>query len=393
VITLFRFLHDKDVFEAHYKLHLQKRLLGGRSPCEDAERTMISKLKSECGFQFTSKLEGMFLDLRNSEAFMVAYRRERGPVPGGQVEIDVNVLTSNNWPPVTAPPCRLPEEVAASAAAFRAYYLSRHSGRKLTWHTAKGTAEVRARFDGPGGLRLHELTVSTYQMTLLMLFNAVPEGGGAGGGLTLEQMREATGIPDDELCRHALSLTVPKFRVLTRSGKARELEAGETFAVNAGFDSKMLRVRIPLITMKSALAAAGSGAGGGAGGGGAGGGAGGASAAAAAAARGEDNVAEQVEEVSWWEGGMRVWRAGGQAWQFGKGPACGVRDGSDLSRTLHFRSSSHSPPPTATAVPQGLPGGVHRAHHEDAQEHGAQRAGGGGGAAGVAALPAHVRRH
>jgi hypothetical protein len=28
VIVLFRFLHDKDVFEAFYKAHLQKRLLG-----------------------------------------------------------------------------------------------------------------------------------------------------------------------------------------------------------------------------------------------------------------------------------------------------------------------------------------------------------------------------
>ena len=28
VIVLFRFLHDKDVFESYYKAHLQKRLLG-----------------------------------------------------------------------------------------------------------------------------------------------------------------------------------------------------------------------------------------------------------------------------------------------------------------------------------------------------------------------------
>ena len=30
---------------------------------DDSEKMMISKLKSECGCQFTSKLEGMFKDM------------------------------------------------------------------------------------------------------------------------------------------------------------------------------------------------------------------------------------------------------------------------------------------------------------------------------------------
>lgn len=78
VITLFRFLSDKDVFEAHYKLHLQRRLLSGRSTSEEAEAAMLSRLKHECGFQYTSKLEGMFNDLRTSADFMV---REKSDEP------------------------------------------------------------------------------------------------------------------------------------------------------------------------------------------------------------------------------------------------------------------------------------------------------------------------
>jgi len=50
VILLFRYLRDKDVFETFYKQHLQKRLLGGRSASDEAERMMIAKLKSECGY-------------------------------------------------------------------------------------------------------------------------------------------------------------------------------------------------------------------------------------------------------------------------------------------------------------------------------------------------------
>lgn len=55
MITLFRFLSDKDVFEAHYKAHLQKRLLGGKSVSDEAERSMLGKLKAECGVAYTSK--------------------------------------------------------------------------------------------------------------------------------------------------------------------------------------------------------------------------------------------------------------------------------------------------------------------------------------------------
>ena len=57
---LLRFLQEKDAFEEYYKRHLARRLLNQKSASDDTEKTMISKLKSECGCQFTSKLEGMF---------------------------------------------------------------------------------------------------------------------------------------------------------------------------------------------------------------------------------------------------------------------------------------------------------------------------------------------
>ncbi|KAL3312370.1 Cullin-3, partial [Cichlidogyrus casuarinus] len=43
-IVLFRYLHDKDVFEGYYKQHLAKRLLLSKSQSDDLERSMISKL-------------------------------------------------------------------------------------------------------------------------------------------------------------------------------------------------------------------------------------------------------------------------------------------------------------------------------------------------------------
>ncbi|CAI5982418.1 unnamed protein product [Closterium sp. NIES-65] len=73
VMMLFRFLQEKDVFEKYYKQHLAKRLLSGKTVSDDAERSFIVKLKTECGYQFTSKLEGMFLDMKTSQDTMHAF--------------------------------------------------------------------------------------------------------------------------------------------------------------------------------------------------------------------------------------------------------------------------------------------------------------------------------
>src|SRR5699024_7472970 len=52
-MVLFRFIQDKDIFERYYKQHLAKRLLLNKSSSDDLEKSMISKLKTECGCQFT----------------------------------------------------------------------------------------------------------------------------------------------------------------------------------------------------------------------------------------------------------------------------------------------------------------------------------------------------
>lgn len=68
-------VQGKDVFEAFYKKDLAKRLLLGRSVSSDAEKCMITKLKAECGSQFTNKLEGMFNDMELSHDIVSAFQR------------------------------------------------------------------------------------------------------------------------------------------------------------------------------------------------------------------------------------------------------------------------------------------------------------------------------
>jgi cullin-4 len=63
MLTLFRHLNSKDMFETFYRKQLAKRLLLSTSASDELERSMIVKLKSECGSNFTSKLEGMLKDI------------------------------------------------------------------------------------------------------------------------------------------------------------------------------------------------------------------------------------------------------------------------------------------------------------------------------------------
>lgn len=155
-ITLFRYITDKDVFERYYKKHLSRRLLMNRTVSHDAEKQMISKLKMEVGFAFTSKLEGMFKDMNISEEMTSEFKRslQAREDHGGddrlakakRIELSVNVLTSTFWPMASmgadvVHSCQYPAEVEALRESFTGYYLGRHSGRKLNWQANMVSAD------------------------------------------------------------------------------------------------------------------------------------------------------------------------------------------------------------------------------------------------------------
>lgn len=67
VMTVFKYVEDKDVFQKFYSKMLAKRLVNGTSASDDAEGSMISKLKEACGFEYTSKLQRMLTDMSLSK--------------------------------------------------------------------------------------------------------------------------------------------------------------------------------------------------------------------------------------------------------------------------------------------------------------------------------------
>ncbi len=66
---------------------------------------MISKLKSECGCQFTSKLEGMFKDMTLSNTVNDEFKNHLANTAKNLngVDLTVRVLTTGFWPGQNAP--------------------------------------------------------------------------------------------------------------------------------------------------------------------------------------------------------------------------------------------------------------------------------------------------
>ena len=58
---------------------------------DDAERSLLVKLKTECGYQFTSKLESMFNDIKTSRDTMADFKGGHAKHIAEQLEIDLYV--------------------------------------------------------------------------------------------------------------------------------------------------------------------------------------------------------------------------------------------------------------------------------------------------------------
>lgn len=151
-MVLFRYLLEKDVFERYYKAHLAKRLLLNKSISDDSEKNMISKLKvswrfnekisiillnfqTECGCQFTSKLEGMFKDMQVSNTIMDEFKTHvnNQNLSLSGVDLSVRILTTGFWPTQSSTPnCNIPNAPRLAFETFKRFYLAKHSGRQLT---------------------------------------------------------------------------------------------------------------------------------------------------------------------------------------------------------------------------------------------------------------------
>ncbi|KAH7968275.1 hypothetical protein HPB52_007308 [Rhipicephalus sanguineus] len=265
VMAIFRALQEKDLFERYYKQHLAKRLLLNKSASDEAERTMVAKLRNECGCLFTSKMEAMFKDMHISSNMMKQFKEAvsscRVDLHG--VDINVRVLTTGFWPLAAATQqSNIPVAPWSAYQIFRRFYLAKHNGRQLTLQPHLGWADLSAVFYGPaenepstsqtasassGELqpRTYIIQVTTYQMCVLMLFNRHD-------AISYQDMASETKIPETSLVRALNSLCMGKASepVLTKTPASNEIDSDHIFTVNEAFTSDLEKVKIESASSK-----------------------------------------------------------------------------------------------------------------------------------------------
>jgi len=242
IMVLFRFIHGKDVFEAFYKILLAKRLLVGKSASVDSEKSMLSKLKAECGAGFTSKLEGMFKDMELSRDINIAFKqtlKNIQDIGDTQLDLVVNVLSIAFWPTYPLIQVVMPPFMAKYQEIFNKFYQSKYAGRRLQWQPSLGHCNLKANFKSGS----KELQVSLYQALCLLQFNECDE-------ITLEELKERTNIDDEEIRRTLQSLACGKARVIVKTPRGKDVNDNDVFLFNKDFTNALYKIKINQVQIK-----------------------------------------------------------------------------------------------------------------------------------------------
>lgn len=247
IMVVFKYIEDKDVFQKFYSRMLAKRLVNVSSVSDDAETSMISKLKEACGFEYTNKLQRMFQDVQISKDLNSSYREWYDKVlqDGGEkraVDSSYQILGTGFWP-LNAPntPFTPPTEVNRAVESFKRFYDQKHTGRKLTWLWQLCKGEIRANYIKQGKVP-YTFQVSTYQMAVLLLFNEQET-------LDYKDIAEYTKLSDDILDSQVMGILV-KARVVTTTPEDAKAVPGTVYKLNHGFKNKKIKINLN-ITVKS----------------------------------------------------------------------------------------------------------------------------------------------
>ncbi|CAK9878311.1 unnamed protein product [Sphagnum jensenii] len=240
VVKLLAYISDKDLFAEFYRKKLARRLLFDKSANDDHERSILTKLKQQCGGQFTSKMEGMVTDLtlaRENQTSFEEYLSEAATSNPG-IDLTVTVLTTGFWPSYKSSDLALPAEMVKCVEVFKEFYQTKTKHRKLTWIYSLGTCNITGKFDA----KPIELIVTTYQAAVLLLFNTTER-------LSYTDIKGQLNLTDEDVIRLLHSLSCAKYKILNKEPNSKSVTQTDYFEFNIKFTDKMRRIKIPLPPM------------------------------------------------------------------------------------------------------------------------------------------------
>eukprot|EP01132_Coremiostelium_polycephalum_P007529 gene7529-9252_t len=233
-VCLFKYLPDKDIFMLNYQKMLSKRLVEDLSASEDAEATMINKLKAYQGFDYCTKLTRMITDMRlckDINANFQNYLNDSGlTLP---YTFNFYVLTNGSWSltnKATAP-FKPPSEMLSSITYFEKFYKQSYQGRVLTFLYDFSRADVDSR-QVKG--KIYKLSTTAYQMAILMMMNTQDKA-------SRFQIIETIGLDENSIRLPLLSLMKSGI-IECEQADYKQWNNDTEFSVNSKFSSKKMKV-------------------------------------------------------------------------------------------------------------------------------------------------------
>ncbi|KAI8609570.1 Cullin [Chytriomyces sp. MP71] len=234
IMTVFKYIEDKDVFQKFYSKMLAKRLVNQTSASDDAEASMISKLKEACGFEYTSKLQRMFTDMSLSKDLNDAFREQMEKTHEKEDVLDFNiyVLNTASWPlQASASGFNIPEDLVKTYERFQGFYQNKHSGRKLNWHFLLSKGDLKANYC-KASKSGYTYQLSTFQMGILLQYNTALK-------YSWEDLLTSTGLNPDTLASQMAMLAKAKVLLILDGTMG---SAGSKYELNLNFKSPRVRI-------------------------------------------------------------------------------------------------------------------------------------------------------
>ncbi|KAF2265905.1 cullin-2 [Lojkania enalia] len=242
IMTVFKYIEDKDVFQKFYSRMLAKRLVQTTSASDDAETSMISKLKEACGFEYTNKLQRMFQDMQISKDLNTSYKEwlnenmDESDLKNA-IDATYHILGTGFWP-LSAPttPFTPPQQIVQTYERFARFYNNKHQGRKLSWLWQLCKGEMKANYVRVANSKISPtFQVSTYQMAILLLFNDSDT-------VTYDEMVEGTRL-EKETLDPSIGVFI-KAKVLIAQPDNAKPEPGTVYKLNTGFKTKKAKMNL-----------------------------------------------------------------------------------------------------------------------------------------------------
>lgn len=243
IITIFKFVEDKESFEIWYRRYLSKRLLlRNLTPEEEEnEELIIQRLKTANSVEYTTKITNMFNDIRLSKNLAASFKdllsKEYPNSKSCVGEFDPKILDNVSWSSILKnenDSFHLPGDLLLTEELFTKLYKERHNGRQLDWVWSKSKIEIKANLSKPGKPPFM-FTVSLFQYAILTNFQE-------NDSFTTAELIKSTGLPLETFKNNMVPFI--KLKLITQNPPTEKYitDPSTTFTIVKEYTSKKLKV-------------------------------------------------------------------------------------------------------------------------------------------------------